>query len=215
MNEPIPVKTILLEYAQNERRRCHLAPFLRRLMRPAIYLMVGLAVGALVGLVLSPPVTYLDYGMIRLAMPRISGDAEMRHRAWQEYLATRNKVLSILRDPNLADFAFNACKPTTSSVIQTPDQLRGQMTIEDISRTELIRIWIEDTDIAQMSELLKAFMLEGVERMQNHQIDNLTVITESERPIGVPTRDKRRIYATWGAVMGGLIALLMLRPVRQ
>lgn len=207
---PSPVKPLALDYAPKNSGKRTIGSVIRPLIRPLAFLSAGSALGACLGLFLSPPPIYTDTGYLRVNITRVRPlDPEIARALQEKFDADIKRAVEILNLPQVADLALQKREPTPRSGVRSPADLRRHLKIEQPSRTELIVLQIEDYDAEQAARLLNEYTSVAFEKMRNEGLDNISVLTGSNTPLQHP-RDSRPSFALYGALAGALVAVLIL-----
>ncbi len=211
----LPAEPVPLDYGSPKRRFSSLAFWIQLFVRPAAYLLLGAVIGASAGWLLSPPPIYAaEPTLVRVSCSKGTGLQIPRQIAQQidaDWKARLSRAIEALCQPDLADIAIKEHPPTQYSRIHSADELRKTISINRIPQTELIRVVIHESDVEQGELLQISYIEAAIDQLE--KIDGVAGITQSNVPINKePMQDSRFAFTVWSSALGGIIALLLMRP---
>jgi capsular polysaccharide biosynthesis protein len=184
----------LLDYASPDTPRWF---DVRRLLRVLVTVCVGSALGATAGWLVSPAPVYSCRSLLQLFVPKpsLSLDEPLRAQLDASYQRDRQTVLSLLRDPALPDeVAADPALQTTGA------RLRSRLTVEDVSRTELVAVMIKGTNPVESRQLSLAVARAACERAQAVGVVGLRVLQGGF--YDAPPNDLRLSFSLTGGAIG-------------
>lgn len=171
-------------------------------------------IGVSIGWVLSPPSIYaVDPILVRVSCPK--GGLPIPPQLAQEidanWKARLCRAIEALSQPGLAEIAIKEHPPTRYSRIHSAGELRKTISINWVPQTEIIRVVVRESDIEQGELLQKSYIGAAIDRLKKN--GGVSILDASNTPINKqPIQDSRRALAVWGSALGGIIAVLFMRP---
>lgn len=192
-----PMSAPVLDYATPARDP---SPWRRRLARGAIlalYVAAGAGLGAGAGVLFAPPTFYAGSDFVQVS--RATPTALLQIRSGVPRYAQRDFVAAAL---SAAPALPGAAYPPAEDVIT-------RLQVRQIRSTPIVAFTYQDTRLDRADAVTRAIARAVVADLQRggHQAALLTYSNPAARPPYV--RSQRGTYATWGAVIGGSVVVVL------